>query len=135
MRIFIDSPLLIYLNASRSPELRTKYENFYLSLLSEHRAYLDVLVLDELIYVSRRKYRVPYDVSIEFIESIVLPYVEVLPLAVEEFRKASEILRSSNVKPSDALHIAVMKLNGISKIVSEDRELDKIEGIDRIWLT
>ena len=135
MRIFIDSPLLIYLNASRSPELRTKYENFYLSLLSEHRAYLDVLVLDELIYVSRRKYRVPYDVSIEFIESIVLPYVEVLPLAVEEFREASEILRSSNVKPSDALHIAVMKLNGISKIVSEDRELDKIEGIERIWLT
>ena len=135
MRIFIDSPLLIYLNASRSPELRTKYENFYLSLLSEHRAYLDVLVLDELIYVSRRKYRVPYDVSLEFIESIVLPYVEVLPLATEEFREASEILRSSNVKPSDALHIAVMKLNGITKIVSEDRELDKIEGIERIWLT
>ena len=135
MRIFIDSPLLIYLNASRSPELRTKYENFYLSLLSEHRAYLDVLVLDELIYVSRRKYRVPYDVSIEFIESIVLPYVEVLPLAAEELREASEILRSSNVKPSDALHIAVMKLNGITKIASEDRELDKIEGIERIWLT
>ena len=135
MRIFINSPLLIYLNASRSPELRTKYENFYLSLLSEHRAYLDVLVLDELIYVSRRKYRVPNDVSIEFIESIVLPYVEVLPLAAEEFREASEILRSSNVKPSDALHIAVMKLNGITKIVSEDRELDKIEGIERIWLT
>ena len=80
MRIFIDSPLLIYLNASRSPELRAKYENFYLSLLSEHRAYLGVLVLDELINVSGRKYRV-------------------------------------------------------SKIVSEDRELDKIEGIDRIWLT
>ena len=135
MRIFIDSPLLIYLNASRSPELRTKYENFYLSLLSEHRAYLDVLVLDELIYVSRRKYRVPHDVSIEFIESIVLPYAEVLPLATEEFREATEILKSSNVKPSDALHIAVMKLNGISKIVSEDRELDKIEGIERIWLT
>ena len=46
-----------------------------------------------------------------------------------------KILKSSNVKPSDALHIAVMKLNGITKIVSEDRELDKIEGIERIWLT
>jgi len=37
LRIFIDSPLLIYLNASRSSELRTKYENFYLSLLSDLR--------------------------------------------------------------------------------------------------
>jgi len=48
LRIFIDSPLLIYLNASRSPELRTKYESFYLSLLSEHRTYLDVMVISAL---------------------------------------------------------------------------------------
>ena len=30
-----------------------------------------------------------------------------------------KILKSSNVKPSDALHIAVMKLNGIMKMASE----------------
>ena len=46
-----------------------------------------------------------------------------------------KILKPSNVRPSDALHIAVMKLNGIMKMASEDRELDKIEGIERIWLT
>ena len=46
-----------------------------------------------------------------------------------------KILKPSNVKPSDALHIAAMKLNGIMKMASEDREPDKIEGIGRIWLT
>ena len=135
MKVFIDSPLLIYLNTLKSPELRTAYENFYLDLLSNHRAYSDVLVLDELIYISRRKYNVPYDITLDFIESIVLPYVEILPLNAKEFEKAAEILKSINIKPSDALHAAAMILNDISKIASEDREFDKIKEIERIWLS
>lgn len=135
MKIFIDSNLLIYLNALKSFELRKNYEDFYISLLSNYKAYLDVLVLDELIYISKKRYNVTYEISIKFLESIVLPYVEILPLSKMEYKKASEILKISNVKPSDALHIAVMITNNIVKIVSEDRELDKIKGIERIWLT
>jgi len=135
LRIFIDSPLLIYLNTLKSPELRTAYESFYLDLLSNHRAYSDILVLDELIYISKRKYNVPYGVTLNFIESIVLPYVEILPLGLKEFERAAEILKSINIKPSDALHAAVMIINGISKMVSEDREFDKIKEIERIWLS
>ncbi len=33
MKIFVDAPLLIYLNASRTPEVRQAYEEFYLDLL------------------------------------------------------------------------------------------------------
>ena len=45
-----------------------------LDLLSRHKVYIDVLVLDELIYVPKKKYGVPYTLTLEFIESIVLPY-------------------------------------------------------------
>lgn len=135
MKIFIDSNLLIYLNALKTLELRKNYEDFYLSLLSNYKAYLDVLVLDELIYISKKRYNVPYEISIKFLESIVLPYVQILPLSEVEYKKASEILKINNVKPSDALHIAVMIINNITKIASEDKELDKIKGIERIWLS
>ncbi|MDJ0270838.1 MAG: type II toxin-antitoxin system VapC family toxin [Aigarchaeota archaeon] len=135
MRIFMDSNLLIYLNAVRAAEARAAYENFYLNLLAENKAYTDVLVLDELLYISKKKYNIPYNVSIQFIKSIVQPYVEILALGSEEFGKASEIINSYNIKPSDALHAAAMTVNSISKIVSEDKEFDRIKGLNRIWLT
>jgi len=80
MKAFIDAPLLIYLNTVESRELRSSYENFYLDILVKYRAYTDILILDELIYVSRRKYGVPYDLSMEFVRSVVLPYVTLLSI-------------------------------------------------------
>ena len=135
MKVFIDANLLIYLNTLRTSLWRKIYENFYLELLSKYKAYTDVLVLDELIYVSRRKYNVPYEVTLDFIESIVLPFVEVLSLGEDEYRKAAELLKSYNVKPSDALHVAAMFLNNITRVASEDEEFEKIEGITRVWIS
>ncbi len=134
MRVFLDAPLLIYLNASRTPEVRRAYEEFYEDLLSRDRVFSDALVLDEVIHVSRRKYNVPYDVSLEFIESIVLPFVGILPIGIEEFERASEVMRSRRIRPSDALHLGAMATNGIAVIVSEDEEFDGMEGVRRIWL-
>ena len=134
MKIFIDSNLLIYLNTIKTPEWRKIYENFYLDLLLNYKAYTDVLVLDELLYTSKKKYNVPYNITIEFIESIVLPYIEILPLNEKEYKKAAELLKTHNIKPSDALHIAAMTTNNITKIASEDKEYDKIKEITRIWI-
>jgi predicted nucleic acid-binding protein len=36
------------------------------------------------------------------------------------------------IKPSDSLHLEVMRKNNIYLIVSEDKELDKISWIKRI---
>ena len=134
MKAFLDTPLLVYLNTVADDERRTIYENFYLALLDKYRLYTDVLVLDELIYVSRRKYNVPYAVTIEFVESIVLPYVTVLELGEEEYREAAGLITRYNLKPSDALHLAAARLNGINIVISEDRELDRIPVIKRVWI-
>ena len=134
MKAFLDTPLLVYLNTVADDERRTIYENFYLDLLSRYKLYTDVLVLDELIYVSKRKYNVPYAVTIEFVESVVLPYVTVLELGEEEYREAAELITRYNLKPSDALHLAAAKLNGISIVISEDRELERIPDIKRVWI-
>ncbi len=134
MKAFVDSPLLIYLNTVTNPTTRIIYESFYLDILSKYKLYTDVLVLDEVIYVSKKKYGIPYNISIEFIESIVLPYVSIISLGEDEYRLASKLLVEYGLKPSDALHLAAMINNGINVIVSEDREFDKLENVKRLWI-
>jgi len=131
----MDSPLLIYLNTVTDLRDRYMYENYYLlELLSKHKVYTDVLVLDELIHVSKKKYRVPYELTIDFIESIVLPYINISELGEEEFKYASKIIVEHKLKPSDPLLVSAMLNNGINLIVSEDREYDKIKQIKRTWI-
>ncbi|MEM1522212.1 MAG: type II toxin-antitoxin system VapC family toxin, partial [Thermofilaceae archaeon] len=132
MKVFLDANLLIYLNAMADEVLRARYEDFYLRLLSEHRLYTDALVLDEVLFVSRKKYGVPYQVTLSFIKSFVKPFVQLLRIGLEEYEEAEEIIRLYEIRPSDALHLAVMKVNGIGRIVSEDRELDKVGWVKRL---
>ena len=76
-KIFIDTNYFIYLNV-QEPEQRKLYNNFYSKLLEKYDLYTDVLVLDELIFVSKKKYSVPYNASIDLIENDILPYVAIL---------------------------------------------------------
>ena len=136
MKAFIDAPLLIYLNTLSEPVKRALYENFYMNVLTQYKVYTDVLVLDEVIYVSKKRYGIPYSTTIEFIQSTVIPFITILELGEEEYHKAAEIMREYNIKPSDALHLgAAMDNNNISLIISEDREYDKIPSIKRLWVT
>jgi len=134
MRVFIDANLLVYLNTLTTEDVRVIYENFYLNLMAEHRIYTDVLVLDEVIYVSKERYSVPYVTTLSFIESIVLPYTTILPLSEDEYKEAAKLIEKYNVKPSDALHIGAMITNRIPTLVSEDKELDRISEIKRVWI-
>ena len=134
MKIFIDAPLLIYLNTLTNSRYRTTYENFYIEILIKYKSYTDVLVLNELIYISRKKYNIPYKVSIKFIEANILPYITILNLGEEEYNYATEMITKHNLKPSDALHIGAMMNNDIKVLVSEDREFDRIPEVERIWI-
>ncbi len=135
MKAFIDSPLLIYLNTLSNSRDRMLYENFYIDILTKYKPYTDVLVLDELIYISKKKYGIPYRISIEFIRSNILPYVYILSLGEEEYSSAEKILVEHGLKPSDALHLGAMINNNITLIVSEDREFDKIPAVKRLWIS
>ena len=133
MRVFLDANLLIYLNTA-AEDTRRSYDDFYTELAANNRLYTDVLVLDELLYISRKRYNVPYHVTTEFIDNVVLPFTEILPLSLPEYQASTEMIEEARLKPSDALHLASMRLNSIETIASEDQELDKVLKINRIWL-
>jgi len=127
--IFLDASFLVYLNLSHEEVV-----DYYLRLLRSDALFTDPLVLDEVIYVSKKKYGVKYFDTIGFLDEIVLPYVTVLPITVKDYERAKEVMLKHSVKPSDAFHVAVMLNNSVPTILSEDREFDKVSGIRRVWL-
>jgi len=132
MRIFLDASFIIYLNVDVSDYLAEKIDALYRQLMTNGKLYTDVLALDEVIHVSRKKYKVPYSETINMLDDIIIPYVEVLPIGLMEYLKAKENMLKYNLKPSDAIHLAVIENNGLQAIVTEDENFDRI-SIKRIW--
>lgn len=131
MRIFLDASFLIYL-LIKTPEIAERLVRFYAKLIEEHELYTDVLVLDETIYVSKKKYKISYGSSIKFIDNYVLPYVEVLTIGAMEYLKAKENILKHKLKPSDAIHLAVIENHGLQAIVTEDEDFEDIP-VKKIW--
>jgi len=132
LKVFVDASLIIYLNVRLPDGEARKIEDFWLKLLEES-LYTDVLVLDEAIYVSKRKYGVPVEETLELIDKAILPYVEILPLSLEEYIKAREYIVKYKLKPSDALHLAVMDNNGIPVIATEDKDFEHTH-VKKLWI-
>lgn len=125
--IFLDANFLIYLNLGEE-----KCISFYKKILDEDALFTDVLVLDETFYISKKKFNIPYELTLKFLDELVLRYINVLKIGKEEFEIAKQLL--SFLKPSDALHVGIMLSYGIDKILSEDKDFDKIDKIKRIWI-
>jgi len=134
VKAFIDANFLIYLNTLRDRDALSLFENFFEELLAEHVLFTDILVLDEVLYVSRSKYKVPYPITIKLLNKLIPKYISLTPLTLKEYVKAVEVIERYDLKPSDAIHAATCILNNIKYIVSEDQEFDKVEGIERLWI-
>lgn len=133
MKLFLDANLFVYLNSRIPEDIADELDEFYADLTQKHELYTDVLVLDELIHVSKRKYGIAYKDTLEFIDDIVLPAVRVLPLTFQDYLTARLIITKYNLRPSDALHVAVIENNGLQAIVSEDEDFDVLP-LKRVWL-
>jgi predicted nucleic acid-binding protein len=129
----VDASLLIYLNVPMPEEQAQLINSLWRGLLSEHEASTNLPVLDELIYVSERKYGVERKETLEFIDHVVLPHIELLSIGAELYPFFKLYVVKFGLKPSDAVHAATIKRRRLDAIVSEDRDFDKA-GIKRIWL-
>ena len=124
MKIFLDASFLVYLNIDVAEA--EKIDELFKSLLKGD-LYTDVLVLDEVIYISKRKYGVPYDETIKLLDDVILP------IRIDEYLKARENILKYNLKPSDTIHLAVIENNGIQAIVTEDKDFQRVP-IKVIWV-
>jgi predicted nucleic acid-binding protein len=132
LKFFLDASFLIYLSALTNDD-RSAFEDLFKKLLRED-LYINLLVVDETLYISTRKYGVSYDATLNFFENIILPYVEPITIDESDFKTVKKYLLKYAVKPSNAIHLATMEKKGISHIVSEDDDFDRVKEVRRIWL-
>jgi len=133
MKIFVDASLLIYLNVKMPEDEAKLIEDFWLNLLLNNLLYTNVLVLDEVIHVSKRKYDVSPRDTIDFIDKAVLPYVDVLSIGLSEYLRAKELMVKYGLKPSDSIHVATIENHGLQAVATEDEDFEKV-GIKRLWI-
>ncbi len=88
------------------------------------------LVIDEVIWILKKKFDKRFALKlIKRIFSLPIKWVDVNRSVMV---KMIEITEDTKLDPRDALHLASMKYNGISTIISEDADFDKISGIKKV---
>jgi len=132
MKLFIDACFIIYLNTVTDEQDKKKLNNLLSRILGEE-LYTDLLVLDETLYISKKKYNVGYEITFNFIEEIILPFTSIVPIEEGDYKLMKGYIKKYNLKPSDAIHLAVMDKIGITTVVSEDEDFARTH-IKRLWI-
>ncbi len=132
MDVFVDSNLLVYLNANLPDEEAEALEEFLAYLLRSHDLYTNQLAVREFSYISAQ-----YGLSLvgihEIVGRIVLPFIEELPLDRDVFALARLYMLRYGLRASDSVHAATIDLYGLQAVASDDEDFDR-SGIRRIWL-
>ena len=129
--VFIDTNFFIYMNTPTTN--LDRFLEHYEMELSNNRIFTNLIVIDELIYISKKKYSIPLEVTLEFIDSMILPFTSILPLEESDYMIMKDLLPYCP-KPSDALIASSMKRASIGELLSEDNDFDKVPGIKRRWI-
>ena len=88
------------------------------------------LALDEVMWVLiRGDRRHLLRAAVEGIYST--PNLNVVPVSSSAPLLALEMIEKYDLKPRDALHLAVMRENRVESIVSDDTDFDRIEWVER----
>ena len=129
--IFVDSNVPMYLVGDPHPN-QARTLAALLRLARDRELFItDVEVYQEILhrYQATRRMHI-IDGAIHCLDVIVS---SVLTYGVAEIYAARDLLRSvSGISARDALHVAVMRKAGISRILSYDTSFDTIPGIERL---
>ena len=129
--VFIDTNFFIYMNTPTKD--LDRFIKHYEMELAKNRTFTNIIVLDELLYVSKKKYSIPVEVTLNFIDSMILPFTTILPLEEGDYHVLKDMINYCS-KPSDALIASSMKRASITDLLSEDEDFDKVPAIRRRWL-
>ena len=78
-----------------------------------------------------RKYGLAMEVP-EEVRAIFSLGIEIYPIDSTDAREAAEIYGEVGISPSDCLHAALMRKNGVREIISADKDFDKITWLKRM---
>ncbi len=129
--IFIDSNIPMYLIGAPHRHKIDAQQHLEACIIEQKRLITDAEVFQEILHrysaIKRTEAMQPaFDVLLGIVD-------EVIPITLEDTRRAKEILLSSPSRSSrDAIHLAVMERQGVTTILSFDRGFDSHPGIHRL---
>lgn len=129
--IFVDSNVPMYLIGTEHPNKKNSERILQDLILSAEPLVTDAEVLREILHryvaINRKDAIQPaFDALLGIVD-------EVFPVDTMIVEKAKEIVLSRRkISARDALHIAVMSRQGISRIFTFDTGFDHIAGIERL---
>ncbi len=128
--ILVDSNIPMYLVGGDHPN-RARAHVALLAIAAEgERLVTDAEVLQEILhrYVLTERVHLVH----EALKAILDLVVDVYPMERQDVTEAAEVVRTARLSARDAIHVAVMRRRGITRILSFDRGFDAVEGIERI---
>lgn len=132
--LYIDSNIFIY-PAVHDPNTIPEAAKAKAKLLEiasgAIKGYTSALTWDEVTWVVRRLFG-PKQASAQGASFLKLPNINLLRADAEVAFKAQSIIEEFDVKPRDAIHAASAMLNGISQILSYDKDFDVIPTLTRV---
>ena len=100
-------------------------------IIGKKQAVTSVAVLDEVMWAlikNKKKHLVRRVVE----DIYAFPNLEIKPVTVSTPIRVLDIMDMYNLKPRDALHVAVMEECNLKTIVSDDADFDRVRTIKRI---
>lgn len=130
--IFLDSNVLVYLIGAPHPNRDLAVAAIDRLVRSGERMVTSAEVMQELLHLfSRRPASAALQQALNALRGLA---DEIYPVEAEDVERAHAVWRAhSGLSSRDALHVAVMQRRGVSRILSYDRDFDRIATIERVY--
>ncbi len=128
--MYIDSNVFIF--AATDKDKKGKNCRRIIELISQKKLICtsSYLVIDEVVWVLKK--HIGKKDAIKITKAMLSLPIKWIELDKSIILKMIDILEKTNLDPRDAIHLASMMHSGLSSIISEDADFDKIDEIQRI---
>ena len=128
--MYIDSNVFIF--AATDKDKKGKNCRRIIELISQKKLICtsSYLVIDEVVWVLKK--HIGKKDAIKITKAMLSLPIKWIELDKSIILKMIDLLEKTNLDPRDAIHLASMMHLGLSFIISEDADFDKIDEIQRI---
>ena len=128
--LYIDSNIFIFASTNKG-KLGQNCRKI-IKLTNEHKisCATSFLVLDEVMWVLKKN--IGRTEAIKITKAMLSMPLKWIDVDKSVIINTVEIFEKTKLDPRDSIHIASMKKMGLSTILSEDSDFDKIKGIQRL---
>ena len=131
--MYIDSNIFIFASMDKGKLGENSREIIKLINDQKISCAASFLILDEVMWILKKN--VGRGDAIKIAKAILSMPIKWIEVDKSVVIKMINIFEKTKLDPRDAIHIASMKVLGLSSIVSEDDDFDKVDGIKRVTVS